>query len=62
MNNSNLFYCYSLNLFHFLRDRNFYYLERGINERTNRVYWTFDRTENFNKVLTEYGMNNPNKR
>ncbi len=62
MNKEDLFYCYSLNLFHFLRKRNFYYLDREIHKKTGRVFWTFNGTEELNNALTEYGMNNPNKK
>ena len=61
MDSQKVFYCYSINLFHFLRQRKFYYLHKGTHERTGRVFWSFDGTEEFNKALTEYGINNPKK-
>jgi hypothetical protein len=53
----NMFYCYSMELFHFLKTNGFYYLFRDKNPSTNKIYWVFERTPEFLKALTFYTNN-----
>ena len=55
-----LFFCYSLNLFHVLKANGFYYLIRDKNPSTDKVYWVFKRTPELLDLLTIY-TNNKNK-
>lgn len=52
-----LFYCYSINLFHFLKANGFYYLYRGLNTNTNKNYWIFERSPMFLEALTIFTNN-----
>lgn len=53
-NKKDLFYCYSINLFHFLKANGFFYLAKGLNENTNRNYWVFLRTHEFGEALASW--------
>jgi hypothetical protein len=57
LKNDDLFICYSLNLFHFLKANGFYYLYKERNSKTNLFYWTFERTSKLSEALEIY-MNN----
>jgi len=56
----NLFYCYSISLFHFLKANGFYYLIKDKNPSTNKYYWIFERTPEFLEALTIYTKNKSN--
>lgn len=49
-----MFYCYSINLFHFLKASGFFYLAKGFNENTDKNYWVFQRTPEFLDTLTKW--------
>jgi hypothetical protein len=55
-NKEDLFYCYSIALFHFLKANGFFYLAKGLNENTNKNYWVFVRTPDFLEALTTWGQ------
>jgi hypothetical protein len=55
-----LFICYSLNLFHFLKANGFYYLYKDRNPSTNLFYWTFERTPKLSEALEIYMKNKTN--
>lgn len=46
-----LFTCYSLGLFHFLKINGFRYLHREFNPNTNKAHWVFEKTPEFKKAL-----------
>lgn len=52
-----LFFCYSMNLFHFLKANGFWYLYKDVNPSSNKYYWVFERTPEFLQALTIYGNN-----
>jgi hypothetical protein len=54
-----LFFCYSITLFHFLKLNGFYYLIKDKNPSSNKFYWVFERTPEFREALNVY-MNNKN--
>jgi hypothetical protein len=56
-NKKDVFVCYSLNLFHFLKVNGFFYLYKDRNPKTNLFYWTFERTPEFNQALDVYMKN-----
>jgi len=49
-----LFNCHSIKLFHFLKQKGFYYLSKGLNEHTGFNYWVFEVTPEFESALNEY--------
>lgn len=51
---SDLYNCHSLKLFHFLKGKGFYYISKGLNEKTNRSYWVFEKTGEFCAALDEW--------
>lgn len=60
--NSKLFYCYSTNLKRFLiEDNNIKYLSKGVNDRTNKNFWLFERTEKLKKCLDEWSLRKSNQ-
>lgn len=54
VDHSNLFCCYSLNLFHFLKANGFYYVVKNKNEETGRNYWLFEKTLELTDAVTYY--------
>jgi len=53
--NREYYYCYSTNLFKFLRlEKGFRYICSGLNEKTLRKFWQFERTEELGEALVEY--------
>lgn len=54
-NEKDYFYCYSTNLFKFLKaDRGISYICCGLHEKTMRKFWQFKRNEELSKALIEY--------
>ena len=51
---SKYFFCYSINLFRYIRDNGIRYISKGINPSTDRSFWLFERTEQLNKLLSEW--------
>ena len=54
MNNSNNFYCYSLNLYHFLRAFGERCKASRENSLTGNRYWIFSKSERLDKVINLY--------
>ena len=46
-----IFTCYDLNQKNFFKDNGIKYLVCGLNERTLRKFWVYERNEKFNSVL-----------
>jgi hypothetical protein len=60
--NSKLFYCYSTNLKRFLiEDNHIKYLSKGINDKTKRYFWLFERTDKLKKCLDIWGLRKSNQ-
>lgn len=55
---TNLYNCYSLKLFHFLKGKGFYYISKGLNDKTQLNYWVFEKTDDFKKALDEWDKAN----
>ncbi|MEW5569576.1 DUF5659 domain-containing protein [Rossellomorea marisflavi] len=53
-----LFYCYSLNLFHFLKANGFYYIFKDRRSDTNLYYWVFHKTPEIMGALTQFTRSN----
>jgi hypothetical protein len=58
-NNNEFFYCYSPNLYKFLRNKGVKYICTGLSENTMRQFWQYRRDDNFNVLLTKYAGNKP---
>jgi hypothetical protein len=55
---NDLFYCYSINLFHYLKANGFYYLFKERNPKNEDLfYWTFERTSELLEAVTFYSNN-----
>lgn len=57
INNEDLFYCYSLRLYNFIRNNSnpvIRYFDRQLNTNTNRYYWTFERTPQLKELLDAF--------
>jgi hypothetical protein len=53
--NKEYFYCYSTNLFKFMKmEKQINYLCSGLHEKTLRQFWQFKRDEAVNAALLEY--------
>lgn len=52
-----LFYCYSLSLFHFLKANHFFYLFKDKKLDSDYYYWAFVRTPELMKAVTIYTQN-----
>ena len=55
MKNEKYFFCYSYKLKLFLKSKEFRYEFAGNNPNTQKPYWGYLKTEDLNKVLTEWG-------
>lgn len=53
------FYCYSTNLHTFLRSKGHRYICAGLHETTHRKFYLYNRTDDLNAHLTEYGTEKP---
>lgn len=49
---SNIFYCYSKRMCLFLRSMKEEYIAVDINKRTNVRYWTFNKSERLDNLIT----------
>lgn len=56
-----LFYCHSLNLFHFLKSNGFYYLYKDRNHDSKFFFWVFERSPLILEALTSYTNNKKSK-
>ena len=55
MQNKEYFYCYSTNLFQFLKNiKKINYICVGLNENNLKKFWQFKMDENLKKALKEY--------
>lgn len=49
-----LYFCYSLNLFHFLKANNFWYKYKELLPETNRYVFVFPKTKELMDAITYY--------
>lgn len=56
-NNNDLFFCYSIKLFRYLRDNGFRYESKFIHTETSKTCWTFKRTPAFEFAYEQFGIN-----
>lgn len=54
MEQNNVFYCYSLRLFHFLSAFNQKCLASKINQASKKRYWVFNKSEQLDKIIELY--------
>lgn len=55
----NYYYCYSPELYRRLSAQGFRYICTGLNERTMRQFWQYERTKVLGQALAEYTLNKP---
>jgi hypothetical protein len=61
INNSEYYYCYSTNLFKFLKmEKKISYNCSGLHEVTMRKFWQFKRDDELNQALADYKKNGIN--
>lgn len=48
------FYCYSTNLYHFLKANGQRYICTGLHEKTKNKFWLFAKTPELSRLLDEY--------
>lgn len=51
---NNIFYCYSNRLHCFLLSMKFKYESKGINNNTNKTYWTYLKSDKLDKAIELY--------
>ena len=49
---NNIFYCYSKRMSLFLRAMKEEYIAVGVNQKTNVKYWTFNKSERLDNLIT----------
>lgn len=49
-----VYYCYSIKLFHFLKVNDFYYIYKEKHHTTGKYFWVFERNVALDNALTEY--------
>ena len=52
--NDDLFYCYSNRLHGWLKALHFSYIEEGVNENTNKNYWTYVKSPKLDSAILLY--------
>lgn len=50
----NLFYCYSLRLFHYLMSFEEKCYDSRINKKSGKRYWIFHKSERLDKIIASY--------
>lgn len=51
MDRDKYYFCYSQNLMKFLKDNNEEWICIGVNDKTNRKYWLFEKSDSLKKLL-----------
>lgn len=51
---SDIFYCYSKRLKLFIQSYGINYIDKGLNKNTQTIYWTFNKSENLDKIISLY--------
>lgn len=59
--NKDIYRCYSVNLMQFLSTNNIRYILIAKDIKTDRQFWAYVKTEQFNKLLQQWIDNNPKK-
>lgn len=53
-NNSCIYITYDVNLKTYLKNNNISDILYGMHPKTNKLFWVYERNENFNKILNEW--------
>lgn len=54
--NNNFFFCYSINLLRYLRNNGIENIAKGINPRTSKTYWMFQRSSLLDSYLNQWKL------
>lgn len=57
--NTDIYRCYSVNLMQFLSDNGLRYILIAKDIKSNRQFWAYVKTKQFNKLLSDWINNNP---
>jgi hypothetical protein len=57
---NDFFYCYSTNLYHFLKANGQRYICTGLHEKTMNKFWLFAKTPELSRLLDEYDQRKAN--
>ena len=61
IDNKSIYRCYSVNLMQFLSQHNERYILIALDIKSQRKFWAYVKTDNFNKLLQQWVNNNPKK-
>lgn len=61
INKDNFYFCYSLQMFHFLKLNNFYYEYKETLPETRRYVWVFPKTHELMEAVSYYIKNSKKK-
>lgn len=59
--NTDIYRCYSVNLMQFLSKHGVRYILIAKDIKSNRQFWAYVKTNDFNNLLNQWIKNNPNK-
>lgn len=59
--NTDIYRCYSVNLMQFLSKHGIRYILIAKDIKSNRQFWAYVKTDDFNNLLNQWIENNPNK-
>ena len=59
--NTDIYRCYSVNLMQFLSNNGVRYILIAKDIKSDRQFWAYVKTNNFNNLLNQWIENNPNK-
>ncbi len=61
LTNNDFYYCYSFTQFIFLTKKEIDFICSGLNEKSNKRFWQYQKTEELQNALKEYNNCNPRK-
>lgn len=53
---NDLFYCYSVKMYHFLQAMGLKYLREGVNKRTNTKYYIYKKSQRLDDLISEWNL------
>lgn len=59
LNKGKFYKCYSIKLFHFLKDNGLWYVHKDYNHETKKNYWLFEKNERLQELLDKWKENRP---
>ena len=56
-----IYFCYSTNLHRYLQRNNLRVIGEGLNKRTGKPFWQYERGEELDRLLDAWSANRPSK-